>query len=136
MKMTRPNKNRSVLGAVRSVVIGAVCGAVLCAALLAAFAFGFVKTGYIPQFAINPIVIAVSALSAFAAGFFAAKVSGKNGLLFGALSGLLLFALFLLAGVAVFQGAPVMTTLTRFAVMVLAGAIGGLLSVSKKSKIK
>ena len=58
------------------------------------------------------------------------------GLLFGAISGLLLFILFLLAGVIVFHGAPVLTTLTRLAVMVLAGAIGGLLSVSKKSKIK
>ena len=73
---------------------------------------------------------------AFAAGFFAAKVSKKNGLLFGAISGLLLFILFLLAGVIAFHGAPVLTTLTRLAVMVLAGAIGGLLSVSKKSKIK
>ena len=131
MKMTRSNKNSTVLGAVRAVVIGAVCGAVLCAGLLALFAFGFVKASYIPQFAINPIIIAVSAFSAFAA-----KVSKKNGLLFGAISGLLLFILFLLAGVIVFHGAPVLTTLTRLAVMVLAGAIGGLLSVSKKSKIK
>ena len=80
MKMTRSNKNSTVLGAVRAVVIGAVCGAVLCAGLLALFAFGFVKASYIPQFAINPIIIAVSAFSAFAAGFFAAKVSKKNGL--------------------------------------------------------
>ena len=43
MKMTRSNKNSTVLGAVRAVVIGAVCGAVLCAGLLALFAFGFVK---------------------------------------------------------------------------------------------
>ena len=136
MKMTRSNKNRTVLGAVRAVVIGAVCGAVLCAGLLAVFAFSFVKVGYIPQFAINPIIIAVSAFSAFVSGFFAAKVSKKNGLFFGAISGLLLFELFLLAGVIAFQGPPVLTTLTRFAVMVLAGAIGGLLSVSKKSKIK
>lgn len=136
MKMTRSNKNSTVIAAVRAVVVGSVGGAILCAALLAAFAFGFVKAGYIPQFAINPIIIAVSALSAFVAGFFAAKVSKKNGLLFGAMAGLLLFALFLLAGVAVFQGAPVLTTLTRFAVMVLAGAIGGLLAVSWKSKIK
>ena len=66
MKMTRSNKNSTVLGAVRAVVIGAVCGAVLCAGLLALFAFGFVKASYIPQFAINPIIIAVSAFSAFA----------------------------------------------------------------------
>ena len=77
MKMTRSNKNSTVLGAVRAVVIGAVCGAVLCAGLLALFAFGFVKASYIPQFAINPIIIAVSAFSAFAAGFFAAKVSKR-----------------------------------------------------------
>ena len=96
MKMTRSNKNRTVLGAVRAVVIGAVCGAVLCAGLLAVFAFSFVKVGYIPQFAINPIIIAVSAFSAFVSGFFAAKVSKKNGLLFGAISGLLLFVLFCL----------------------------------------
>ena len=57
MKMTRSNKNSTVLGAVRAVVIGAVCGAVLCAGLLALFAFGFVKASYIPQFAINPSLL-------------------------------------------------------------------------------
>ena len=72
----------------------------------------------------------------FCSGILFGEVSKKNGLLFGAISGLLLFILFLLAGVIVFHGAPVLTTLTRLAVMVLAGAIGGLLSVSKKSKIK
>ncbi|WP_050698126.1 TIGR04086 family membrane protein [Anaeromassilibacillus senegalensis] len=136
MKTTRSSKNNAVLGALRSIVIGSVVGAVLCAVLLAACAFGFVQAKHIPQFAIDPIIIAVSALSSFVAGYIAARMSKKNGLVLGALSGLFLFLLFLLAGVIALHEAFILSTLTRLAVMVLGGAIGGLIAVSKKSKIK
>jgi len=126
---------KPVWDAVRAIVIGSVVGAFLCAAFLGILALAFVSAESIPQGILSPLVIVVSVLSAFGAGYIAAKISGKRGLLFGASAGMLLFALFLFAGLAVSNkiSEPVQCGM-RLLVMVLSGSIGGFLSVNKKAK--
>lgn len=126
-----------VLKTFRAVVFGTVAGAAFCAVLLGIFSFVFVSAENLPQGLLSPLVIAASVLSAFLAGFTAAKLSKRRGLLFGAAAGLLLFALFLLCGLAVSSKAndPAVPG-TRLLVMVLAGALGGFAGVSKRTKIK
>ena len=124
-----------MLKAIRAVVLGSVAGAALCAVLLAILSLAFVSAENIPQGLLSPLVIAVSVLSAFLAGFTAAKLSRRRGLLFGAAAGLLLFALFLLSGLAVSNKAadPAVPGI-RLLVMLLSGAIGGLAAVSGRSR--
>ena len=136
MKSKKHLTENPILGAMRSIVIGSVVGAVLCAALLGAFALAFVSAGHIPQNLISPMMLALSVLSSFAAGFVTAKISRKRGLAYGALSGLLLFVLFLVSGVFASHEPSSFTAGIRMVVMVISGAIGGLLAVSKKSKVK
>lgn len=136
MKNTKHLNENPILGALRSIVIGSVAGAALCAALLGACALAFVSAGNIPQNTISPMVIALSVLSSFVAGFISAKISHKRGLVLGALSGLLLFVLFLVSGLIASREAISVTVIMRMLVMILSGAIGGLLAVSKKTKIK
>ncbi|MVB12958.1 hypothetical protein CAFE_37110 [Caprobacter fermentans] len=128
---------KPVLDAVRAIVIGSVAGAFLCAVFLGVLALAFVSAESIPQGLLSPLVIAVSVLSAFAAGYIAAKISKKRGLLFGAAAGMLLFALFLFSGLAISNKAtePAQSGV-RLLVMVLSGSVGGVLSVSKKTKPK
>nr|WP_319488108.1 TIGR04086 family membrane protein [uncultured Caproiciproducens sp.] len=136
MKSKKHLTENPILGALRSIVIGSVAGAVLCATLLGAFALAFVSAGHIPQNLISPMMLALSVLSAFTAGFATAKISRKRGLAYGALSGLLLFVLFLVSGLIASNEAISFTAGIRMIVMIISGAIGGLLAVSKKSKVK
>lgn len=129
-------KQNPIFAAVRSIIIGAVVGAALCAALLGACALAFVSAGHIPQGLISPLVIALSVISSFFAGFVSAKISKKRGLVYGALTGMLLFAVFVVSGLIASHEAISMTAVIRLVVMVLAGAIGGLLGVNRKSKVK
>lgn len=126
-----------MLKAIRAIVIGSVAGAALCAVLLGILSLVFVSAENIPQGILSPVVIAISVLSAFLAGFTAAKLARKRGLLFGAAAGLLLFALFLVSGVAASNKAmdPSVPGI-RLLVMFLAGAIGGLVAVSGRSSRK
>jgi len=57
-------------------------------------------------------------------------------LAYGMLSGLLLFVLFLVSGLIASREAVSPASGMRMLVMALSGALGGLLAVSKKSKIK
>ncbi|MDF1495113.1 TIGR04086 family membrane protein [Caproiciproducens sp. CPB-2] len=125
-----------MFGALRSILLGTVVGAVICAALLGVFALAFVSAGHIPQNLISPMMLGLSVLASFVAGFVTAKISRKRGLAYGALSGLLLFVLFLVSGMIASHEPVSLTAGIRMLVMVLSGAIGGLLAVSKKSKVK
>ncbi len=136
MKNTKHLSENPIFGALRSIVIGSVAGAALCAALLGLCALGFVSAGHIPQSLISPMVIALSVFSSFMAGFIAAKVSHKRGLAYGALAGLMLFALFLISGLIASHEALSVNVVMRMLVMVLSGALGGLMAVSKKTKVK
>ncbi|QAT49698.1 TIGR04086 family membrane protein [Caproiciproducens sp. NJN-50] len=137
MKSSKSIRQKPVLDAIRAIVIGSVAGALICAVFLGVSALVFVSAESIPQGLLSPLVIAVSVLSAFAAGYIAARISKKRGLLFGAASGMLLFALFLFSGLAVSNKAvePAQCGI-RLLVMVLSGAIGGVLAVSRKTKLK
>lgn len=137
IKSSKSIRQKPLLDAIRAIVIGSVVGALFCAVLLGALALAFVSAESIPQGLLAPLVIAVSVLSSFAAGYVAARISKKRGMLFGAASGLLLFALFLFAGLAVSNKAtePAQAGI-RLLVMILSGSIGGILSVSKKAKPK
>ncbi len=136
MKNTKHLSENPIFGALRSIVIGSVAGAALCAALLGLCALGFVSAGHIPQSLISPMVIALSVFSSFMAGFIAAKVSHKRGLAYGALAGLMLFALFLISGLIASREALTVNAVMRMLVMILSGALGGLMAVSKKTKVK
>lgn len=134
MKPLGIKKDSAVMRNVRHVVIGSVLGGLLCAFLLTLFSFGFVKAQHLPQFALMPVVIFVSAASAFFAGYVTVRLVGKNGLAFGALTGFVLFLLFFLAGFLLAREAVALTTLTRLAIMALSGAIGGYVAVSRKKR--
>lgn len=136
MKSSRHLSGNPVFGAFRAILIGAVTGAAVCAALLGAFALAFVSAGHIPQTLISPMVIALSVLSSFVAGFVCARISKKMGLVYGALTGLFLFALFLISGLIASHEPLSMAAGIRMIVMTLGGALGGVFGVSRKSKIK
>lgn len=136
IKNSRAATGKPVFEIMRAVIIGSVTGAALCAVLLALFALAFVSAENIPQGFLSPFIIAVSVLCSFAAGLIAGKISKKRGLIYGALAGLVLFILFLISGLIVSQEAFTAVSGVRMLVMVISGAIGGLVSVSKKSKRK
>lgn len=136
MKGKKHTAENPILEAVRAIVIGSVTGALLSAILLGLAALGFVSAANIPQNVISPMMLALSVLGAFTAGFVTAKVSHKRGLAYGAVSGLLLFILYLVAGLVASNEPVSFTAGMRLIVMILSGAIGGLLGVNKKSKVK
>jgi putative membrane protein (TIGR04086 family) len=138
IKTSKFTTKKPALDAIRAIVIGSVTGALLCAVFLCILSLAFVSAERIPQGLLSPLVIAVSVLSAFGAGYIAAKISGKRGLLFGAVAGMFLFALFLFSGLIISnnKAADPAQVGTRLLTMVLSGSIGGFLSVNKKTKPK
>ncbi|HEX3038587.1 MAG TPA: TIGR04086 family membrane protein [Oscillospiraceae bacterium] len=136
MKSGRERSENSVINVLRPIVFGAVGGSFICAVLLAICALGFVSSKHLPQGIIQSLVLAIVAISAFFAGYIAAKISHARGLMFGALAALVLFLLFFICGLIVANESITLTTLLRLVIMMIVGAIGGIAAVNKKSKNK
>lgn len=117
----------------RPVLVGVAVGLIGCIGLLMLMAL-IVQSVDVPRAAILPLAIAAAAIGAFLAGLTAAAVAGQKGLLLGAVCGLVLWLLILLAGVARYEGVSGGNALIKFAAFLLSGGIGGVLGVNLRRR--
>ncbi len=117
----------------RPLIIGLAVGVVCCTLVLLAMAAA-VGSVDIPRAATVPLAVAAAALGAFAAGLTAALTAGRRGLLLGAVSGMLLFLVILLAGCIRYAGVDGGYALLKAAVLTVMGALGGVLGVNRRKR--
>ena len=118
---------------VRPLLVG-LCVGVLCCTLLLLLAAFLIRSVEIPRAAVTPLAVAAAGIGAFAAGLAAALTAGQRGLVTGALCGLLLFIIILLAGLFRSSGIDLGYTAVKCAVLTVAGAVGGVLGVNRRRR--
>ena len=121
------------LTALRPLGLG-LCVGVVCCTLLLLLAAVLLNTADIPHGAAVPLAVSAAGLGAFAAGLTASLLTGRRGLLTGALCGTLLYLLLLLVGLARTGGADGGYALIKWAVLTVCGAVGGLIGVNRKKR--
>ena len=114
---------------VRPVVIGTVAGAGCCLLLLLLMA-AVMASSDIPKAAVTPMAVAAAAIGAFVSGIIAARISRERGLLLGAVCGLLLYLLVMIAGFAMLREIRGAYAVVKLAVMIGCAAFGGVLGVN------
>ena len=120
---------------IKSIIIGLICGTAAISVILLLFAL-------IMSFGIIPVSLS-SLLSSFAlsmgalfAGFMTAKIEKKNGLLYGFLTGAILFLIFTVISLLGVKSTPTLTTLLKGIITIIAGGVGGILGVNTGNKRK
>lgn len=119
---------------IKSVLIGAAVGAIVCTVFLFLFAFLFSVVKTVPQFMIQGIAIFCSVLGAFVAGYTAVRMYRSKGLMYGALSGFLLFLVITIVAFIASRDKFTYLTIIRLLLMVILGAAGGVIGVNKKRR--
>ncbi|MDD5953133.1 MAG: TIGR04086 family membrane protein [Oscillospiraceae bacterium] len=137
MVKTKEKHNSSVWRWSKPLLISLLCGSAMIAVLLIAAGFVLLKVGNIQTQVTSSVAIVICAVSAVLSGWIVGRMTRKNGLILGSLTGLLLYFLLLVVSVScgIFQLFTV-SSVIRLAVMILGGALGGLLAVNRRSKIK
>ncbi len=130
---TRNEDTAMVKKIARPIVIGACVGAICCLLVLLVMA-AIMAAQNIPKAAVTPMAIVAAAFGSFIGGIVSAKISGEKGLLYGAGSGLLLYAVVIIAGFAVLQDVRGTTMFIKLAVMVGCSAVGGIIGVNMKRR--
>ena len=119
---------------VKSTIAGMFIGCMVCALLLWLTSLVFVKSGVLPISIIGVAVVIMAGVSSFLGAYFAIKISKSNGLVVGAATGALIFMVTLIAGAITSANADATATLSRAAVMITAGCIGGVVAVNRSPK--
>lgn len=118
---------------VRPVALSVLIGAVSCALVLLLMSV-LLTTRNVPQFAVDPMAIFALAVGGFVSGFCCARITRENGLAFGALCGLALTALVLLASLAIKDNGFGIPALLKAAFIMLSAMLGGVLGVNAKRR--
>lgn len=126
------SKESNLFKFIRSILFGSLFGAIMCAGLLMLFSFLFVTVKSVPQPMIQWLAIICAAVGAFVAGYASSKIHRSKGLMCGAASGLLLFLVVTLVAFIVSRDKFTYITIVRALAMIIPGALGGVLGVSRK----
>jgi len=129
MKPRKEDSSAIIKRVLRPVVIGTVIGAGGCLLILLLMA-AVMASSDIPKAAVTPMAVAAAAIGAFISGIVAARISREKGLMLGAVCGLLLYLLVMLAGFAVLREIRGAYAVVKLAVMIGCAALGGVLGVN------
>ncbi len=133
MKGESTKKTFDLPAMIKGLVTGTLTGIAVTFILVLVCVYAVVKMQTIPYSAIAPMIIITASIGSFAGGYLAGRVSRQNGLLLGAVCGLLLFLCMLGAGV-LSGGIIGATTLLRLLLPLTAGALGGIAAVNKRRR--
>ena len=136
MKNDKSQSNGMIGKITKAVIWGTVIGAVVCMIILLLISFIFVKMQSVPEAAITPVAIVIVCIGAFVGGYFSARIKKNMGMAVGAITAMLMFVILLLIGTACFGDNLGIVSLLRMAVMLISGAIGGILGVNKRKRRK
>lgn len=127
---------KAVWQIIRPLVFGVVSGCAAAAVLLYAAAFLIVMQNTVPASMLSGITTVILCAAALAGGAIAAVTAGKGGLLYGIGCGVLLSIVVLVCSLSLYGTGNPAAAASKFAMMILCGAVAGIVTVNRKSKIK
>ncbi len=110
-------------------LIGTVTG-ILTAVIIALFLSFIMTLSFVPDNMVKTASTAVSVIASFACGFTTVKLIGSGGLLYGALSGLMLFAVQLIMSLIFSSPCLLTDVLIAFLISTAISAVGGITAVN------
>lgn len=133
MKNEAAKHKKDIIRLIKAVITGTISGSVAALVLLLICVYAVTKMTAIPYGAITPMTVSAVSVGAFVGGYVCGRVSKRLGLAMGAVCGAVMFLVFVGIGMA-FGGSLGSVTLLRLALMITAGALGGIAGVNKRSR--
>lgn len=128
------NKNDTSAFVFNGMLKAVTAGLLMLTAML--LLFSFILTGVdVPFSLLNPITLAMLAVSCAFSGYIAAKHIRRKGLVVGAVCGLSIFAVLMILSFF-FSGGIDLQLFFKLAVSAIGGSIGGILGVNQKAHRK
>lgn len=121
---------------VKAVLFGILCAMLISIAILCVFSAVVLSSGLLPSELTNIITIAALAVGTFAGGFIAARITKSAGLIVGLITGFTVFMIITVIGLIKSTESMTHLTIVRFVSTLITGAIGGIIGVNKRDKLR
>lgn len=129
--MEKKNQSIDAHALVKPILFGLILGAVVTFLMLMLLALILSVKDFPPAAAVA-MSSAAAGIGAFFAGFTAARIVGRKGLLLGLACGALLYVIITLISLAVSPGGFTALSLIKLVIVLLASVIGGVLGVNTR----
>ena len=120
---------------IKAILFGAVTGIFAVTILFLIAGFGISKLDTYPASIIDYVILAIIFIGGLIAGFVTGRIYKSSGILYGAMTGIVLFLIILFAGISSIADGMSLFTLYKLALLVISSALGGIWGVNKKDKI-
>ena len=111
-----------------------LCVGVIFTALLLLLAALLIRSVVVPRAAVVPLAYAAAGAGAFAGGLLTARLTGQNGLLSGAVCGVLFYGILLSASCLLADGGSGTPLWVKPLLLTACGAVGGVFGVNRKKR--
>lgn len=130
------SRNKSVCvtlwDSARPALAGLLLSCAVTAGLIAAFSLLFVLLESITKSAVVPLALLSAALGCFAGAFLCAALVKRNGIIFGAVIGLMMFLVIVIVGLMGKDGLFGTETMIKLLILLISGCAGGYFGCSSK----
>lgn len=127
-------KDVALTNGVKAILVGNLVGTIVCVILLMISSILFVQSKHIPQSILTPLTVVISGIGAFIGSYITVRISKINGMLYGMASGFILFVILFIASLIIAREPLTMMTAIKAILLVLVGAIAGIIGVNKKRR--
>ena len=120
---------------IKAIIFGVVTGIISIIILFLLIGFAVTKLDSYPASIIDYVILGILVIGGLFAGYVTGRIYKSSGILYGAVTGIVLFLIILLAGISSIASGMTFYTLYKLAILVISSALGGILGVNKTDKI-
>ncbi len=133
MKNEKPlRKDAQLLKSIKPILVGDIVGTAIYIILTMVVALLFVQSKHVPKGILTPIMMSIAAIGSFIGSYIAVRISKINGMLYGMACGFVLFVILFIGSLIIAREPLTMMVAIKAILLILVGAIGGIIGVNKK----
>lgn len=121
---------------IKGLIFGAIISCLTITVLLIILSFVLTQTGNVPTDILNIIIFILDGIGVFCGSYIALRIIKSGGLVWGVISGFVLFLIIFIAGLVSSTETLSVNTFFKLLISVICGALGGVIGVNKKKKVK
>lgn len=120
----------------KGIFFGILTGSLIITILMMLSSIIILQTGSLPGDILGYVVLVFIGIGSLLGGYIAGRIYKKNGLIIGAVTGVISFLILFLSGISnISEGVGIMTML-KLVVTIIPSMLGAILGVNKKEKVK
>ncbi len=120
----------------KGIFFGILTGSLIITILMMLSSIIILQTGSLPGDILSYVVLVFIGIGSLLGGYIAGRIYKKNGLIIGAVTGVISFLILFLSGISnISEGVGIMTML-KLVVTIIPSMLGAILGVNKKEKVK